>query len=252
MGRPLALALALGLCALRAAAAAGVGAAGAAVGASAPPRQSPAPLPPPRPGVCRRPAHAAAPPDPAAHVQPTRRPRPAAPTPAPAGRMRLTALGTGVPRAMRRQYCTSYLLQLGDGRSFLFDIGDVSRAGWYQAGRAQEAVAGSRRARRRPLGLRASGGATPHPKPRCCAHPSFFNRTPRPAGRADKPHPGGAGDVGQRRGRRLRVGGCGGTGGCEGGSRAERRQGPCQAPLPPPTAHALWLTALPPPTHSCF
>jgi ribonuclease BN (tRNA processing enzyme) len=41
--------------------------------------------------------------------------------------MRLTALGTGVPRVMRSQYATSYLLQLGDGQSFLFDIGDVRR-----------------------------------------------------------------------------------------------------------------------------
>jgi len=40
--------------------------------------------------------------------------------------MRLVALGTGVPRVTRSQYGSSYLLQLGNGRSFLFDIGDVS------------------------------------------------------------------------------------------------------------------------------
>jgi ribonuclease BN (tRNA processing enzyme) len=43
-----------------------------------------------------------------------------------AGCMRLTALGTGVPRVTRSQYSTSYLLQLGSGQMFLFDIGDVS------------------------------------------------------------------------------------------------------------------------------
>jgi hypothetical protein len=43
------------------------------------------------------------------------------------GTLRLTALGTGVPRVSRSQFCTSYLVQLGDApkRSFLFDIGDV-------------------------------------------------------------------------------------------------------------------------------
>ena len=40
--------------------------------------------------------------------------------------MRLTALGTGVPRVMRSQFTTSYYLELGNGQKFLFDIGDVS------------------------------------------------------------------------------------------------------------------------------
>ncbi|GBF90735.1 hypothetical protein Rsub_03036 [Raphidocelis subcapitata] len=79
-------------------AAAAAAAAAGAPRSSGPPRQSPAPLPPPE-----------------------------------AGRLRITALGTGVPRVMRSQATASFLVQLDDGGAFLFDIGDGALTNLIQA-----------------------------------------------------------------------------------------------------------------------
>ncbi|KAI8470327.1 MAG: beta-lactamase-like protein [Monoraphidium minutum] len=61
---------------------------------------------------------------PADGAGPAVRPLPSPLPPPAADHLRLTALGTGVPRVTRSQYTTSYLLELGSGQSFLFDIGD--------------------------------------------------------------------------------------------------------------------------------
>lgn len=42
---------------------------------------------------------------------------------APEGGIRITALGTGTPYVKREQAASGYLIQLGNGETFIFDLG---------------------------------------------------------------------------------------------------------------------------------
>lgn len=46
--------------------------------------------------------------------------------PVPSGALRLTLLGTGTPNVNKAQVASSYLVELGDGQVFLFDVGTDS------------------------------------------------------------------------------------------------------------------------------